>query len=168
MNGVAGLEVAPVGNPESVTETSSMKPFSPAIETENIGLPPPEKVSIWLGDKLRVKSFAGLTTNARLAKCVRGPLAPWSTTVNLPVAADAGTDKDTVWLCPAVTENGEAGETAAPVGNPDIAITTELVNPFCPVIDTLNAELLPPASAVIALGEREILKSCGGIRLEFG
>jgi hypothetical protein len=48
----------------------------------------------------------------------------------LPFDAVAGTDTVTVWLLPAATLNGEAGEVVAPAGNPESVTAAEPVKPF--------------------------------------
>jgi hypothetical protein len=60
---------------------------------------------------------------------------------------------------PAVTLNGEVGDVVTPAGNPEILTVTGSANPFCPAIDTENAEFESPALAVIVPGESAMLKS---------
>ena len=81
--------------------------------------------------------------------------------------AVAGTDSATVWLLPAATLNGEAGEVVVPVGNPESVTAAEPVNPFKPVIEAVKVELDVPAPVVTALGDRAMLKfsTSGGVEL---
>ena len=51
----------------------------------------------------------------------------------------------TPWLLPAATVKGDAGEVVLPGGSPVTAILTEPVNPLCPRIETLNADIVTPA-----------------------
>jgi hypothetical protein len=68
-------------------------------------------------------------------------------------------ERATVWLPPAATVKGDAGEVVTPAGNPESATVTEPVNPFCAVVDTAKVELELPALAVIAEGIKAMLKS---------
>lgn len=68
-------------------------------------------------------------------------------------------DRVTVWLLPAATTNGEAGDVVTPAGNPESVTLTESEKPFWPVIDTAKLELELPATAVTVAGVRAILKS---------
>ena len=81
--------------------------------------------------------------------------------------AVAGTDSATVWLLPAATLNGEAGEVVVPVGNPESVTAAEPANPFKPVIEAVKVELDVPAPVVTALGDRAMLKfsTSGGVEL---
>ena len=59
--------------------------------------------------------------------------------------------------------NGEAGEVAVPVGNPESLTAAEPANPFKPVIEAVKVELDVPAPVVTVLGDRAMLKfSTGG------
>ena len=75
----------------------------------------------------------------------------------------AETDRVTVWLLPAATVNGDAGDVVTPAGNPERVTVTEPEKPFWPVIDTAKLELELPAVAVRVAGERERLKSGRGV-----
>jgi hypothetical protein len=55
--------------------------------------------------------------------------------------------------------NGEGGEIVVPAGTPEIVTATELVNPFRPVIVAVKFEVDVPAFAVIAVGDKAMLKS---------
>jgi len=46
----------------------------------------------------------------------------------------------------------------APVGKPERVTATAPVNPFCPAIETVKLEFAIPALAVMAFGERAMLK----------
>jgi hypothetical protein len=48
----------------------------------------------------------------------------------LPLAADAGKARVTVWLLPAVTLKGDAGEVVVPAGRPESVTCTEPLKPF--------------------------------------
>ena len=78
----------------------------------------------------------------------------------MPAVTVDGIDRVTVWLLPAARLTGKAGDVVTPAGNPESERVAELVKPFRPVIDT--AKLVPelPATAVIAAGDRPMLKSC--------
>jgi hypothetical protein len=74
-----------------------------------------------------------------------------------------GTERVTVWLLPAATVNGAAGEVVVPLGSPVRLTDTEPVNPFRLVIETAKLELEVPATAVTAVGERAMAKSCADV-----
>ena len=74
-----------------------------------------------------------------------------------------GTDSTTVWLLPAPTGNGEAGEVVVPPGSQVRLAVTEPVNPFRAVIETVKLELELPAFAVTEVGVRTMLKSCAAV-----
>ena len=82
--------------------------------------------------------------------------------------AVAGTDSATVWLLPAATLNGQAGEVVVPVGNPESVTAAEPANPFKPVIEAVKVELDIPAPVVTALGDRAMLKFSAGGGVELG
>ena len=75
----------------------------------------------------------------------------------------AETDTVTVWLLPAATLNGEAGDVATPAGNPESVTVTVLEKPLWPAIDTAKLEFELPALAVRASGVSAILKSGVGL-----
>lgn len=77
----------------------------------------------------------------------------------MPLAAVAGKARVTVWLLPAATLNGDAGEVVVPAGKPVSVSCAEPLKPFWPVIETLKVVLDVPGLAVIALGDSTILKS---------
>lgn len=57
--------------------------------------------------------------------------------------------------------NGEAGEVVVPLGNPEIATETALLNPFRALMDVVNDEFEEPAVPVSELGDTAIVKSEG-------
>ncbi len=106
-----------------------------------------------------LKSLAEVTVSGKTTECVVAPDVPLIASGKLPAVTVAGTDRTTVWLLPAATLNGNAGDVVAPAGNPESVRVTELVNPLRPVIDTAKLVLELPAVAVIAVGDRPMLKS---------
>lgn len=95
-------------------------------------------------------------------ECISAPAAPLAVRVKLPANTVPGTVKSTVWLLPAATLNGEAGDVVEPAGNPESVTITGSVKPFCPVMDTAKDELEPPALAVTVDGSAAMLKSLEG------
>ena len=75
----------------------------------------------------------------------------------------AETDRVTVWLLPAATVNGDAGDVVTPAGNPENVTVTVSENPLWPAIDTAKLEFELPALAVTVGGEIAILKSGAGL-----
>jgi hypothetical protein len=57
----------------------------------------------------------------------------------------------------------EAGEVIVPAGSPESVTSTEPLNPFWLVIDTVKLEFEVPAVAVTVVGDTASVKSCAGL-----
>ena len=77
----------------------------------------------------------------------------------MPLWVVFATERVTVWLLPAATLNGEAGEVVVPLGSPVRVTDTEPANPFKLVIETVKLALEVPATAVTPVGVRTMAKS---------
>lgn len=75
-NGVVGEVVTPAGNPVRPTDTASVNPFRPAIETVKLQLEVPGPAVIAVAERLMLKSSAPVTVKGRFAVCVKAPDVP--------------------------------------------------------------------------------------------
>ena len=100
------------------------------VDTAKVALEPPPLVVIAGGDSVMPKSCSGWTVKARFPECVRPADVPLAVTVKLPFDSVAGIERTRLWLLPAGTLNGEAGDVVTPAGNPERVIATGSVNPF--------------------------------------
>jgi hypothetical protein len=143
---VDGCAVTPVGRPASATWTLEENPFSAVASTEMAVVVPLAVKLRDAGVTLREKS-AGVAAVTESEACV---LAVWPLTVvaNVTVAVIAGVEEAAVIVSgkatPGVT-NSSIGETATPLGNPDI----ETVAAPPPVAAPSNREACWPAAPAI-------------------
>ena len=80
VNGEAGEDVVPPGNPESVTDTEPVNPFTLPIAVLKVAVDDPVFAVIVVGDKAMLKSLLG-TVNARAAECASAPDVPFTSTL---------------------------------------------------------------------------------------
>lgn len=99
------------------------------IDTAKEVEPPAVTVSAE-GTVAMLKSSPGSTVKARVAECVRAADVPLAVRVKLPADTVGGMERVTVWLPPAGTLKGDAGDAVAPAGNPESVTITALANPF--------------------------------------
>lgn len=98
--------------------------------TAKVALEPPALAVIVAGQSVMPKSCSEWTVKASFPACVRPADVPLAVTVKLPPGLVAGMERTRVWLLPAGTVNGEAGDVATPAGNPERVTVTGPVNPF--------------------------------------
>ena len=115
------------------------------MEMESCAAPPTGFTISRAGEIDRLKSAAEVTVKPSGAEWDSTPLVPFTDTWKLPAATCAGIVSVTAWLFPAATTKGEGGEVVLPEGSPLNDTLTEPVNPFWPLIETLNCEVAPPA-----------------------
>lgn len=130
VNGEAGDVVAPGGSPESAIVTELLNPCRLVMVTAKLELGPPALAVMLAGDSVIPKSCNECTVKARFPECVSPADVPLAVTVKLPDGIVSGMERVRVWLLPAATANGEAGEVVTPAGNPEKVIVTGSVNPF--------------------------------------
>ena len=105
---------------------------------------------------------AGATVNSMFPLCEREPLVA-STVKDVVVGvAEAETLKVIVWLAPAETEKGDAGEGAIPGGIFCNRNWTTLLNSFFAITAMETGVVVPPTPMDIEEGEIERLKSEAG------
>jgi hypothetical protein len=100
------------------------------VVTAKVALEPPELAVIAAGDSVMPKSCIEWIVTARFPECVRPADVPLAVRVKLPSDIVAGMERTRIWLVPAGTLNGEAGDAVTPAGNPERVIATGSVNPF--------------------------------------
>jgi hypothetical protein len=81
-------------------------------------------------ERTMLKSATGSTVRVRLAECVSAADVPLAVRVKLPADTVAGIERVTVWLPPAGTLKGDAGDAVEPAGNPESVTITAFANPF--------------------------------------
>jgi hypothetical protein len=95
----------------------------------------------------------------RVVECERFPLVPSTARVKVPVGALTAAPSTTGALLFTAKLKGLEGFVCTPLGKPLNVTCTESANPFCPVTDTLSAEVVVPCSKLIAFEETVMEKS---------
>ena len=98
--------------------------------TAKVELEPPALAVMLADDSVMPKSCSECTVRARFPERVSPADFPLAVTVKLPAAIVSGMERARVWLLPAVTLNGKAGDVVTPAGNPEKVIVTGSANPF--------------------------------------
>ena len=98
--------------------------------TAKVELEPPALAVMLAGDSVMPKSCSECTDRARFPECVSPAEVPLAVTVKLPLGIISGMERARVWLLPALTAKGEAGEVVTPTGNPERVTVTGSLNPF--------------------------------------
>ena len=85
--------------------------------TAKLALEPPALAVIAAGESVMPKSCGEWTVKAKFPEWERPAAVPLAVTVKLPSDIVVGMERTRVWLPPAGTVKGEAGDVVTPAGN---------------------------------------------------